>query len=149
MLFHSRSRDDYHPVTVRHILVEDEQTAEDVLAEFNNGDKTESDFATLAATKSTDSGTASNGGLVSDMRKGQYVQAFEDWAFDPDRQQGDTGIIESEYGYHVMYFVETNELPYWEYIATKTLRNSDVTEWYNAITDGVTAEKLDGIEYVG
>ena len=149
VLFHSRSRDDYHPVTVRHILVEDEQTAEDVLTEFNNGDKTESDFATLAATKSTDSGTASNGGLVSDMRKGQYVQAFEDWAFDPDRQPGDTGIIESEYGYHVMYFVETNELPYWEYSATETLRNSDVTEWYNAITDGVTAEKLDGIEYVG
>jgi len=58
------------------------------------GDATESDFAALASTKSTDSGTASNGGLVSNMRKGAYVQPFEDWSFDPSRQSGDTGIIE-------------------------------------------------------
>lgn len=54
------------------------------------------------------------------MRKGAYVQPFEDWSFDPSRQSGDTGIVESEYGFHVMYFVETNELPYWEYKATNT-----------------------------
>ena len=83
------------------------------------------------------------------MRKGQTVQPFEDWSFDPSRQSGDTGIIESEYGYHVMYFVETNELPYWEYKATNTLRNADVSEWYDSITDGVTAEQRDGIQYVG
>ena len=79
VLFHSRSRDDYHPVTIRHILVEDEATAEEILADFKAGDATESDFAALASTKSTDSGTASNGGLVSNMRKGAYVQPFEDW----------------------------------------------------------------------
>ena len=149
VLFHSRSRDDYHPVTVRHILVEDEATAEEILADFKAGDATESDFAALASTKSTDSGTASNGGLVSNMRKGAYVQPFEDWSFDPSRQSGDTGIVESEYGFHVMYFVETNELPYWEYKATNTLRNADVSEWYDSITDGVTAEQRDGIQYVG
>ena len=150
VLFHSRSRDDYHPVTVRHILVADEQTAADIYSQFNNtGDKTENEFATLAATKSTDSGTASNGGLVSNMRKGAYVQPFEDWSFDPSRQSGDTGIVESEYGFHVMYFVETNELPYWEYKATNTLKSSAVNDWYDAITDGVTAEQLDAIEYVG
>lgn len=150
VLFHSRSRDDYHPVTVRHILVADEQTAADIYSQFNNtGDKTENEFATLAATKSTDSGTASNGGLMSDVRKGQTVQAFEDWCFDPGRQSGDTDIIKSEYGYHVMYFVETNPLPYWEYKATNTLKSSAVNDWYDAITDGVTAEQLDAIEYVG
>lgn len=149
VLFHSRSRDDYHPVTVRHILVEDEQTAAVIYSEFNNGSKTESDFATLAATKSTDSGTASNGGLVSNMRKGAYVQPFEDWSFDPNRQSGDTDIIESEYGFHVMYFVETNDLTYWEYKATNTLKNADVSDWYASITDGVAAEQRDGIQYVG
>ena len=119
------------------------------LADFKAGDATESDFAALASTKSTDSGTASNGGLVSNMRKGAYVQPFEDWSFDPSRQSGDTGIVESEYGFHVMYFVETNELPYWEYKATNTLKSSAVNDWYDAITDGVTAEQLDAIEYVG
>ena len=149
VLFHSRSRNDYHPVTVRHILVEDEATAEEILADFKAGDATESDFAALASTKSTDSGTASNGGLVSNMRKGAYVQPFEDWSFDPSRQSGDTDIIRSDYGFHVMYFVETNELPYWEYKATNTLKSSAVNDWYDAITDGVTAEQLDAIEYVG
>lgn len=150
VLFHSRSRDDYHSVTVRHILVADEQTAADIYSQFNNtGDKTENEFATLAATKSTDSGTASNGGLMSDVRKGQTVQAFEDWCFYPGRQSGDTDIIKSEYGYHVMYFVETNPLPYWEYKATNSLRSADVSAWYEGITDGVTVEQLDAIEYVG
>ena len=149
VLFHSRSRDDYHSVTVRHILVKDKADAEQILADFLAGDAAESDFAALAATKSTDSGTASDGGRMSNIRKGQTVQAFEDWCFDPGRQSGDTGIIESEYGYHVMYFVETNELPYWEYKATNTLRNADVSEWYDSITDGVTAEQRDGIQYVG
>ena len=93
-------------------MVADEQTAADIYSQFNNtGDKTENEFATLAATKSTDSGTASNGGLMSNVRKGAYVQAFEDWCFDPSRQSGDTDIIKSEYGYHVMYFVETNPFP--------------------------------------
>lgn len=149
VLFHSRSRDDYHPVTVRHILVEDEQTAEELLAEFNDGEKTESDFATLAATESTDTGSASNGGLVSNMRLGAYVQPFEDWSFDPSRQSGDTGIVESEYGFHVMYFVETNSLPYWEYKATNTLKNEAVEEWYSGIVDAASAEQLEAMQYVG
>lgn len=149
VLFHSSSRDEYHPVSVRHILVADEAEAEEVLTEFKAGEATESDFATLAASHSTDSGTASNGGLVSNMRKGDYVQPFEDWSFDASRKAGDTAIVESEYGYHVMYFVETNEQLYWEYAATEDLRSADVNEWYADIVDGVSAEQLDGIDHVG
>ena len=48
-----------------------------------------------------------------------------------------------------MYFVETNPLPYWEYKATNSLRSADVSAWYEGITDGVTVEQLDAIEYVG
>ena len=40
-------------------------------------------------------------------------------------------------------------LPYWEYKATNSLRSADVSAWYEGITDGVTAEQLDAIEYVG
>lgn len=32
------------------------------------------------------------------------VEDFENWCFDASRQVGDTGIVESTYGYHVMYF---------------------------------------------
>ena len=149
VLFHSRSRNDYHTVSVRHILVDSEEKANELLQQYNDGEKTEDAFAALAVANSTDPGSASNGGLYSNIYKGQMVPSFEDWCFDPARQSGDTGIVESEYGFHVMYFVETNELPYWEYKATNTLKSSAVNDWYDAITDGVTAEQLDAIEYVG
>ncbi len=148
VLFHSRSRDDYHAVSVRHVLVSDEETANDVLQQYTDGEQTEDAFAALAAANSTDS-SASSGGLYSNIYKGQTVEAFEEWCFDPARQSGDTGIIQTDYGYHVMYFVETAEQPYWYYKAELSLKSDAYNEWYSAITDGVEAEQLDGMKYVG
>ena len=60
----------------------------------------------------------------------QYVSQFEDWAFcDGDysgevRKAGDTGIIETEYGYHVMYYVGQDDEPSWY----QTIKNNLATE---------------------
>ena len=110
VLFHSRSRNDYHTVSVRHILVSDEDTANDVLKQYTDGEQTEDAFAALAVANSTDS-NASSGGLYTDIYRGQMVSEFEDWCFDPSRQPGDTGIVQTSYGYHVMYFVGTKREP--------------------------------------
>ena len=40
------------------------------------------------------------------------VTNFNDWCFDVARQPGDHGIVETEYGYHIMYFVGDSETPY-------------------------------------
>ena len=149
VLFHSRSRNDYHAVSVRHILVDSEEKANELLQQYNDGEKTEDAFAALAVANSTDPGSASNGGLYSNIYKGEMVPSFEDWCFDPARQSGDTGIVESSNGYHVMYFVETNPQPYWYYKADLDLKNDAYNEWYAAITDGVEAEQLSGMKYVG
>ena len=149
VLFHSRSRNDYHTVSVRHILVDSEEKANELLQQYNDGEKTEDAFAALAVANSTDPGSASNGGLYSNIYKGEMVPSFEDWCFDPARQSGDTGIVESSNGYHVMYFVETNPQPYWYYKADLDLKNDAYDEWYAAITDGVEAEQLSGMKYVG
>lgn len=148
VLFHSRTRDDYHPVSVRHILVSDEDTANDILAQYNAGEKTEDAFAALAAANSTDS-NASSGGLYTNIYRGQMVASFEDWCFDPARQPGDVEVVETSYGFHVMYFVETNSQPYWYYKADLDLKNAAYDEWYAAITDGVEVDQLDGMKYVG
>ena len=142
VLFHSRSRNDYHTVSVRHILVDSEEKANELLQ------KTEDAFAALAVANSTDS-NASSGGLYTDIYRGQMVSEFEDWCFDPSRQAGDTGIVQTSYGYHVMYFVSTNENPYWYVQAETSLKSSAYNEWYAAITDGVEAEQLSGMKYVG
>ena len=149
VLFHSRSRNDYHTVSVRHILVDSEDKANELLQQYNDGEKTEDAFAALAVENSTDTGSASNGGLYSNIYKGQMVASFEDWCFDPSRQPGDTGIVESSNGFHVMYFVSTSENPYWYDQAETSLKSDAYNEWYAAITDGVEAEQLSGMKYVG
>ena len=148
VLFHSRSRNDYHTVSVRHILVDSEEKANELLQQYNDGEQTEDAFAALAVANSTDS-NASSGGLYTDIYRGQMVSEFEDWCFDSSRQPGDTGIVQTSYGYHVMYFVETNPQPYWYYKADLDLKNDAYDEWYAGITDGVETEQLDGMKYVG
>ena len=44
---------------------------------------------------------------------GQMVTEFNDWCFDESRQPGDTGIVKTSYGYHIMYFSSTGEHAYW------------------------------------
>lgn len=148
VLFHSRSRNDYHAVSVRHILVDSEEKANELLQQYNDGEKTEDAFAALAVANSTDS-NASSGGLYANVYKGQMVPSFEDWCFDPSRQAGDTGIVQTSYGYHVMYFVGQSENPYWYDQAESSLKSDAYNEWYSAITDGVEAEQLSGMKYVG
>ena len=148
VLFHSRSRNDYHTVSVRHILVDSEEKANELLQQYNDGEKTEDAFAALAVANSTDS-NASSGGLYTDIYRGQMVSEFEDWCFDPSRQAGDTGIVQTSYGYHVMYFVGQSENPYWYDQAESSLKSDAYNEWYSAITDGVEAEQLSGMKYVG
>ena len=148
VLFHSRSRNDYHAVSVRHILVDSEEKANEILQQYNNGEKTEDAFAALAVANSTDS-NASSGGLYTDIYKGQMVSEFENWCFDSARQAGDVGIVQTDYGYHVMYFVSTSENPYWYDQALNSLKNTAYSEWYSSATESVEAEKLDGMKYVG
>ena len=147
-LFHDRTRNDYYPVSVRHILVSDEDKANELLTEYLGGEQTEDAFAALAQTNSTDS-SASNGGLYENIYKGQMVAAFEDWCFDPVRQPGDTGIVQTSYGYHVMYFVGTGDEPYWKVKAASDLKSSDTQSWLTEQLDGVDSEQLDGMQYVG
>lgn len=73
------------------------------------GDKTEDSFAAMATESSEDTGSTENGGLYDDIRiTDNYVESFEAWSFDPARKAGDSGIVETEYGYHIMYFVSDN-----------------------------------------
>lgn len=54
-------------------------------------------------------GTASESTEYS-VNQGEMVAEFENWSYDATREVGDTEIIETVYGYHVMYFVGTSEI---------------------------------------
>ena len=77
------------------------EKAEELLAQWLSGEATEDSFAALANEKSAD-GDGTTGGLYEDIYPGQMVDEFEAWCYEDGRKTGDTGIIETTYGYHVM-----------------------------------------------
>ena len=109
--------------------------AEEVLALYNNGEKTEAAFIDLVASNSDDTGSVENGGLIEDIaaNSGQYVQPFTDWAVDSARKVGDTGIVETEYGYHVMYFVGQDEMTYRDSMIHSQILEETVSARYEGI----------------
>ena len=81
------------------------QKAQDLLDSWKAGEATEEAFAKLAAEKSMDTGSSENGGLYTYLDKNtNFVQEFKDWYLDESRQVGDTGLVKTSYGYHIMYF---------------------------------------------
>ena len=88
-----------------------EAEAKGILDEYNAGEKTEAAFAELAEHYSADtySTTAAGygyyGGEIFNTALGAMVPEFEAWAIDDSRQYGDVGIVKSQFGYHIMFFV--------------------------------------------
>lgn len=116
--------------------------AELLLAEWKSGEMTEESFAKLAEENSTDPGSKANGGLYEDIYPGQMVTAFNDWCFDEERKSGDTGLVETEYGYHVMYFVGNSDTLYRDFMVENALRSNDVQAWHDALAEAIKLEVL-------
>ena len=105
--------------------------AEKILNEWKSGDATEESFAQLATTYTEDTGSAANGGLYEDIEPGSnYVPNFLSWAIDMTRQTGDTDIVKTEFGYHIMYYVSGE--PYWTTVVGTQQLSDRITEMTNA-----------------
>lgn len=145
---------------VRHLLIcpvaeDDEETGEEIISdeawqtaketaemhlkEWKEVDGTLEGFIELVQESSEDEGSAENGGLYENIhRDSNYEEEFLKWAIDPARTVGETGIIKTSYGYHVMYYVGDTELTYHDYMITEDLRTSDQESWYNDIKAALT-----------
>lgn len=146
--------EDVNLVNVRHILIspeeieesidsEDEEAvaaaeeekkeeahteAERIFAEWKNGDATEESFAVLVNEYSDDTG-AEDGGLYENVYPGAMVAEFNDWIFDESRKEGDVEIVETTYGYHIIYFVSETDQTFRHYLAEQDKLSEDYEAW--------------------
>ena len=70
------------------------------------------------------------------------VDNFENWLYDAERKVGDVDIVESPYGYHIMFFVGDIEQTFRDYMITNVKRNEDVTNWHTGLVDALKLEVL-------
>ncbi len=148
-------------IDVRHILFKGESfdtdaaakaKAEEVLQEWKNGAATEASFGELAK-KYTEDSNGEAGGLYEGVTQGQMVETFNDWCFDAARKPGDTGIVKTDYGYHVMYFVKVGSVS-WYNTAKQTIESDNYEaiskEYqtnYNVVVNGDLAKQVQlGVE---
>lgn len=90
--------------------------------ESNSG---EEGFMELADETSDDSRT---GGLYTDIYYGYMLNDINDWLYDEARKAGDTTIVDSTNGSHILYFVEKDDEPYWIYASRKAVKATKANE---------------------
>ncbi len=125
-------RTDDETKNVRHILFKPENyessesaakaKAEEVLDTWKNGEATVESFDALAKEYNDD-----NSSLYENVYQGEMVQTFNDWLFDNARVEGDTGIVQTDYGFHIMYFAGEG-YPVWESEVRRTLISAKLSE---------------------
>ena len=164
VLFVERNNNTDKMVNVRHILVKFEggttaedgtttytqeekdkakEEAEKLYAEWKAGTATEETFSTLANEKSDDqNGNVTDGGIYNDIYPGQMVESFEDWCFAEGRKVGDHGIVETEYGYHIMFFSSYSEMSYRDMLIDDDMRYEYTETWHNGLVDKMTVEVI-------
>ena len=163
VLFEGRNENERHLANVRHLLVSfvsesgssnytdaekaaAKAEAEQILADLKAaGTITEDAFAAKVTELTDDTASKATGGLYTDILpvQGIYEEAFTDWSVDPARKAGDTGIIETSYGYHIMYYVGDSALSYRDHLISQDLLADEMDAWYTGILEKVTVEKLD------
>ncbi len=173
VLFHSAGRPDYFAADVRHILFNADTSsldpasaaydadveavwaatrakAQDALNQWKSGARTADSFAELANELSEDPGSNTTGGLYTSVSKdSNYVSSFKGWCYEDGRKVGDTGIIESTYGCHVMYLNSFADTPYWKQLVQSEMASADYSQWLESLTADAVLVEGSGMKYVG
>jgi parvulin-like peptidyl-prolyl isomerase len=98
-----------------------------------NSNPSEETFKTLAAMYNEDTGSKDNNGLYEHGYRGQMVETFDLWCFDAARQPGDIGLVKTDYGYHLIYFIGEGD-SYYPTKVSSTIRSEAYASWIEELT---------------
>lgn len=164
-VFEDRFRDEENTHSVRHLLIPAgsgtgtqtptqeeydaaEEQAQALLDEWKAGEASEDTFSALAAANSSDTSSAANGGLISGISSNSsYVEPFLNWSIDPARKPGDTELVKTEYGWHIMYYVSTDD-PVWRLTAHSALQQEDYEELTAEATQDMNISQGLGMNFI-
>lgn len=109
---------------------EAKEKAQAIYDEFMNGEEqTEEAFLALIQ-KNSDTSTYT--GTFNNTVHGAVENDYENWLFNEEHEVGDVDIVESEQGYHVMYFAGLGDT-YYNYAVSEDLKEADFNEWMTSI----------------
>ena len=156
------NKNDMKLVNVRHILISIDgitststqeqkdaadqtakEKAEGILKQWKEGAANAETFGELANKNSKDTGSNTNGGLYEDVYPGWAVKEFNAWCFDAERQAGDTGIVKTDNGYHVMYLESFDEYTYRNYMIMNDKLSEDLEAYLEEIVKNTTYTEVD------
>ena len=69
-------------------------------------------------------------------RDSAYVESFLNWSI-AEHKPGDVEIIESEYGYHIMYYKGDQELSYRDSMIDAVMTQEAYEKWENGLTEKI------------
>ena len=71
------------------------------------------------------------------------VPEFNNWLFLGTRKPGDSGIVKTEFGYHLMYYIGSDDTPAWKKSMDTLLRQDSFNDNYEKISEKYTVEYND------
>lgn len=123
---------------VRHLLVEygedaaaSKLEAESLVEQWKENGATEEAFIELVKVHTDDVASAETGGLYEGINSSSsYVPEFLNWSLEP-HSKGDVEIVETTYGYHIMYYVGGDTTPKWETDIRNALAEIEYSDFYD------------------
>jgi len=100
---------------VRHILVDKEEDAKQIIADLNKG----GDFAKIAKEKSKDPGSKDNGGDLDWGPAARYVKPFADAVQSQPKGKVSAAPVKTDFGYHVILVDDVRPLKVPEFAEVK------------------------------